>query len=291
MKSWNFSSREEMYNLLVGWEYGSDPESQIENIINDKKKLAEFIFNELSINVSGSHILEIGSGCGDITKHIAPHAGVYYCTDISESFLAEAKKNCETIFNIRYHHISSARFDFLADSSLDAAIANNVFVHFNLFDIYLYFSELSRVLKSGGVVWFDIASCETFDSHIPKLFSDMAAGFKHDPEQIKCLVQWNHPATVISIAKHFGFEWIDRKGRVKSSRKYIFYEILDKLFLLGQVFKSLVIRSPSNSIRYPMPSFVESNKNSVKYDEISLRTLFFDWDFKKKWSFFQFRKN
>lgn len=143
-----------MYNRLIGQNYGSDPAGQIEKLKADKKHIATAILKWLALKKSDVKLLEIGSGCGYISEHLAQHVKELHCADISESFLEEARKNCQHLTNIRFHLIQSAQLDFLADASMDGAVAYNVFIHFNLFDMYWYFAELKRIIRPGGFVFF-----------------------------------------------------------------------------------------------------------------------------------------
>jgi len=151
-------------------------------------------------------VLEIGSGIGFMSSFVAPRVEHLHCCDISESFLDSARQECAPFSNVSFHHISPAQFPFLKDGSIDKAFANNVFIHFNLFDIYLYLEELARVLKPGGQIWLDIASTENLrPSNLPPLFLEMLELYRQSPQGIGNLVQWNSTETVGRLSKHFGF--------------------------------------------------------------------------------------
>lgn len=198
-----------MYAKLIGQNYGMSPADHVEQIKKDKKDAAVRILQMLDFKKSDAKMLEIGSGCGYLSEHLAQEVAELHCVDVSASFLEEAKKNCQHISNIQFHLIQSAQFDFLADASLDAAVAYNVFIHFNLFDMYWHFAELQRVLKPGGFLVFDFANTKDFGKKMPSLFMEMTNLYKQSPEIANLLVQWHHPQAIVSMARHFGFEELD----------------------------------------------------------------------------------
>ena len=93
----------------------------------------------------------------------------------------------------------------------------SVFIHFNLYDIYLYFLEFKRVLKAGGRVVFDFA-----DSHrlagglhskvLIDQFLEHAPYYKQVPSNLPGLVQWNSGKGIRGAAKLAGFRQVKRRG-------------------------------------------------------------------------------
>jgi len=196
-----------MFEMLVGKFFGPDPEKMVDRIKGARKKCAEYVVKAIGLTKSDV-VLEIGSGCGYMSALIAPLVDKLYCCDVSKSFLRFAKKECAGISNISFEHVQmySFRFHFLADRSIDAVFAHNVFIHLSLYDIFWYLKEISRVVKPGGRVWFDIANVETFDLPNNRSFLEMAQHYKGD--NIDCwpmLMQWNSPQAIYEIARMFGF--------------------------------------------------------------------------------------
>jgi ubiquinone/menaquinone biosynthesis C-methylase UbiE len=222
LSRWNFEDTKEMLSLLVGAEYGPEPESKLNEIRKDKKRVAEFISAQNNLN-SSMQLLEIGSGCGFIARWIAPQVSHLSCADISESFLELARQECCELKNLSYHAIKSANLDFLKPASIDLAYAYNVFVHFNLFDIYLYFKEFKRVIKQDGKVWFDFANAEDFHGSLPKLFLENAGHYEKNPSCVSHLVQWCTPQPIFDIAGHWGFKLHEKIGGCN----YIFVKVKD----------------------------------------------------------------
>lgn len=203
---WEFDNTKDILHHLIGEDFGQMPEDRLEDIRKNKKNIAEHISKKLSLK-SSDHVLEIGSGIGFMSAAIAPQVGHLYCCDVSQSFLNVASQECKGLNNVSFHHIASARLDFLKDATLDAIFSYNVFIHMNLFDMYWYFQEIHRVLKPGGRFYFDIATAEELkDGKLPPLFTDMAEHYRSHPPNIPCLVQWNSCAAVSGLAQRFGFD-------------------------------------------------------------------------------------
>ncbi|MCC6137507.1 MAG: class I SAM-dependent methyltransferase [Bdellovibrionaceae bacterium] len=201
---WEFTSTDEMFNLLVGDSFGDAPLSRLSEIKKQKFSTAEEVIKLLKLN-SQDVVLEIGSGSGLLSSIIAPRVRHLYCRDISASFIDCARRNCSHLSNIDFKCISSADLFDLKESSITAAFANNVFIHLNLFDIYLYFEALARVMSVGGRLWFDVAFVEEFESSIPENFVRMTQEYKQNPQVLSGLIQFNSKSAILSIAKSFGF--------------------------------------------------------------------------------------
>lgn len=205
---WEFLEDKRMLYQLIGQNFGSNPEEKLLEIIEYKKSEARNIAKYLALDTTHT-VLEIGSGIGAMSAEIAPRVKQLYCCDISQSFLKVAEKTCAGIQNISFHHITNAQLHFLEDRCLDAVFSFNVFIHFNLFDIYWYLHELSRVVKSGGKVWFDVALTDTLTTDLPPLFLSMANLYHEDNSGISALVQWNSGPALTRLINHFEFEVIE----------------------------------------------------------------------------------
>ena len=57
--------------------------------------------------------------------------------------------------NVGFTELKRSRLDGLADASFDKAYCVAVFIHMDKEDFFLYLEELARVLKPGGLLYFD----------------------------------------------------------------------------------------------------------------------------------------
>jgi ubiquinone/menaquinone biosynthesis C-methylase UbiE len=205
LQSWEFNNEQEMLNYLVGFSYGPNPAEKMAEIRQEKKSNADFLVDWLELR-SSDHVLEIGSGCGLISQFIAQKVEHLHCCDISQSFLDAAQKECAALNNISFHKTTSGSLGFLEDNSIDAAYSYNVFIHMQLFDIYLYLKELHRVMKPGANVWFDAAVTEGFRTEIPQIFIDMAEEHRQNPKALPGLMKWHSRSAIIALAKKCGLK-------------------------------------------------------------------------------------
>ena len=135
--------------LLVGDYFGDRPEEKLDTIRIAKKNRAAYLCKKMGCNKE-SVMLEIGSGMGFTSKHVAEEVKHLYCSDISASLLDIAKKECLGISNIEFMKIEKqpATFSF-QDEFFDFIYADAVFIHLNLYDIFWYFSEFQRLAKKA----------------------------------------------------------------------------------------------------------------------------------------------
>jgi ubiquinone/menaquinone biosynthesis C-methylase UbiE len=229
-----------LLSLLVGRNYGDQPDRRLNEIRVDRAFVAKKLYREVS--GSPKHVaLEIGSGCGFMSRPWSKLVKHLHSCDISQSFLAYARAECAGEKNITFHHLEkSADLSFLKGESIDLAFAHDVFIHFNLFDVYLYLEALARVMREGGMVWFNIAPGEVFTSSLPPLFLQMADYYRHGPLGTEVLMQWNSSQAVLSIAESFGFKRVIKRG---SKSDAIHFFVLKKV---GKKVKKKSTRKASN---------------------------------------------
>lgn len=194
-----------MLSHLIGKSFGAKPLEKLDPIREEKRIMAQLISEQLQLN--GTQVVaELGSGTGLVAKHMAPRVKSLYCFDVSTSFLRQARQECEGLDNISYNPLYSSRLGTLPDASLDAIYALNVFIHLNLYDVYHYFHEFMRVVKPGGLVWFDIANADEMKYHFTPLFAQMAELYKKSPQEWPLLVQYLPPTAIAGIAHNCKFE-------------------------------------------------------------------------------------
>jgi ubiquinone/menaquinone biosynthesis C-methylase UbiE len=100
-------------------------------------------------------VLELGCGVGRIGLEIAPKVAHWEGADISKNMLDVARSRLANQNNVGFTELRRSRLDGLADASFDKAYCVAVFIHMDKEDFFLYLQELARVLKPGGVLFFD----------------------------------------------------------------------------------------------------------------------------------------
>ena len=209
---WEAKSLRELLFLLIGYDYGLEPEKQLDKIRKDKERVAQRAISELHLK-STDVVADLGSGMGFVAKYIALHVKHVYCCDISKSFLEFAVCECSGAPNISFVEINSEDLTPLySEGKLDALFSHAVFIHLNLFQIFFYFEQFKKIIKPGGRVMINIVSAETLDPKQDKYFLQMMQQYKNAPKDRDSLMQWNSPHGVIAVARYFNFVLSSKKG-------------------------------------------------------------------------------
>ena len=206
-----------MYRYLVYLPSGSNLKKIAKMELAKKAFSAQRIITLLELDKKHT-VLELGSGSGIIAKVIAPKIRHLHCADISESFLREAQRLCKKNSNISYHRITPGNFDFLDAKSLDAVYAVDVFVMFNLYEIFNYLKELHRVLIPGGMICFNIADSRFFKKGPPPIFLRFLETYRKN-KGLGDFIQWNSIDAVVAIASHIGYSYIPFDSKFLLFRK------------------------------------------------------------------------
>ena len=218
-KHWVGLSKEdirEMLIALIGFRFGTEPETRLPEIREERQLYMEKFLKMADVGPNDT-VLELGSGCGFGTRALALQAKRVIACDISEAYLSYARQELDELDNIEFHHVESRDLGTIPDESIDKVVSTSVFIHFNVYDIYLYFMEFKRVLKPGGRVVFDFA-----DSHrlagglhsrtLVEQFLEHAPYYKQVPSNLPGLVQWNSANGIRGAAKLAGFRLLRRRG-------------------------------------------------------------------------------
>lgn len=102
-----------------------------------------------------SRVLEIGCGSARVGREMAPHVAEWHGADIAESMLEFARKRTEGLANVHLHRLEDVSLAEFRDDSLDFVYSTTVFMHLDKEDLFQYLVEAHRVLRPGGVAYFD----------------------------------------------------------------------------------------------------------------------------------------
>jgi SAM-dependent methyltransferase len=100
-------------------------------------------------------LLELGCGVGRIGRELAPKVAHWEGADISANMLGVARDRLKDFSNVGLTELTRSNLKPLADASFDKAYCVAVFIHMDKEDFCLYLEDLARVLKPGGVLFFD----------------------------------------------------------------------------------------------------------------------------------------
>ncbi len=203
------SNKRDLLIGLIGHDFGPEPQTRIPEIRESRKRFANSIADLAGISQTDV-VLDLGSGCGFATYWFAQRAKHVHACDVSSAYLQFASNECKDLENVTFHHIQPRSLAPIPENSVDVVCAMSVFIHFNLYDIYWNFSEISRVTRGGARVWIDIADPESLDlkniNTNGGYFLNHANEYKERPDSVSGLMQWNSVKTVVKIALNFGFK-------------------------------------------------------------------------------------
>ncbi|MFN3964187.1 MAG: class I SAM-dependent methyltransferase [Silanimonas lenta] len=100
-------------------------------------------------------VFEIGCGVGRIGAQLAGHVAEWHGLDIAENMAALAHARVAAHPGARASALAGPRLSPLADASMDKGYCVAVFIHMDKEDMNLYLREVVRVLRPGGLFYFD----------------------------------------------------------------------------------------------------------------------------------------
>ena len=110
---------------------------------------------ELAGLTKNSRVLEIGCGMARVGRELAPHVGEWHGADISRNMLEKARERTAHLSNVHLHELSDVSLAQFPTESFDFVYATTVFMHLDKEDLYQYLLESHRVLRPGGMAFFD----------------------------------------------------------------------------------------------------------------------------------------
>lgn len=103
----------------------------------------------------GSHILEVGSGCGRDSAAFVSAGYRVTAVDGSRAMIREAEKRHPELRGLISHHVLPAPLPF-ADESFDAAMSFAVLMHLTPSDAADCLADIARVIRTHGVFAYSV---------------------------------------------------------------------------------------------------------------------------------------
>lgn len=100
-------------------------------------------------------VLELGCGVARIGRELAPLCERWHGVDVSANMLKVAQLRTAHLTNVELHLLSRASLSLFPENSFDKAYSVAVLIHLDKEDLFLYLRELTRVLRPGGILYFD----------------------------------------------------------------------------------------------------------------------------------------
>ncbi|MBS0558083.1 MAG: class I SAM-dependent methyltransferase [Proteobacteria bacterium] len=152
-------------------------------------------------------VLELGCGVGRIGGLLAPGIAHWEGADISANMLGVARKRLAAQANVGFTELVRTSLRPLPDAGFDKAYSVAVFIHMDKEDFYLYLEELARVVKPGGLVYFDTWNLVSRVGW--RRFAIEAAQYRSADFSVRKDVarnQFSTPDEVRAFLEHAGFE-------------------------------------------------------------------------------------
>jgi SAM-dependent methyltransferase len=198
---WETDDINNLLILLVGKHYGNNPLEQLKKIQQIKFHEAQNVVNALALS-SDDTVIDLGSGCGFIAEHVSSRVKNLYCVDISRSFLDYAKKINSNHNNVDYYHIPFG--DLSSVPPVSAIYSMAVFIHFNLYDIYIYLKSCYDCLVHTGRMLFDVLNDDMLDINSER-WQRHSDRYFQDRQHIFTNLHYNNSSVIQKIAIKIGF--------------------------------------------------------------------------------------
>lgn len=138
----------------AGWTYtmmnGSPDEATLQRTGSE---MAQRLVDALAITPQ-QRVVELGCGVARIGRELAPRVGQWHGLDISSTILKIARRRTAHLPNAHLHELTKAALP-LGANMVDRAYSHLVLFHMDKEELYVYLTELARVLVPGGLVYFD----------------------------------------------------------------------------------------------------------------------------------------
>jgi len=138
--------------LAVAGEPFGEPATD-ESISAHGKDTAQILVSKMGI-AKDDHVLEVGVGVGRIAEHIVPLCARFAGTDISANMIELAKKRLEGLGKVDLYASDKSDLSMFPDNTFDKVFFQVVLIHLDREDAFHYMREARRVLKPGGLAWF-----------------------------------------------------------------------------------------------------------------------------------------
>lgn len=173
----------------------------------------------------GRRVLEIGAAAGCLT--IALNEMGYACTGIEpdpDAFQTAQALACDLGQPCAVFEGCAERIPF-PDESFDIVITNSVLEHVS--DIDACFSEISRTLRPGGLLWFETASSMSPFQHEIRKFPL----FGWYPDSLKKRIMWwaaEHSPDLVGYTTRPAINWFSDRIVTRKLRAVGFGTIVDR---------------------------------------------------------------
>ncbi len=154
-----------LYNREVHDAIASDYDEAHKDIFNqtEQGRIREALESAISQIQTGSkepHILDFGSGTGNLTKHLMDLQASVVAADVSVASLKQLENKIGKNDRLKTKIIDGKGLECFSDKSFDMVVTYSVLHH--LPDYLGIIEEFQRVAKPGGVIYIDHERCPSY---------------------------------------------------------------------------------------------------------------------------------
>ncbi|MEX0875974.1 MAG: class I SAM-dependent methyltransferase [Phycisphaerales bacterium] len=188
----------------IGPNFGPNPEEKLEEIRASRYRHGDKICKVLKIT-GDDVVVDIGSGCGFVTRAACQIAKEVHCVDISQEFLDFTKVELGEFENTRFHKIGYGKFPDIADGTADKVFSTAVFIHFYYYDFLFNLIEVNRILKKGGLFYTEIVDSDVLKLATMRAIKTHVASYKNNRAGAR-LIQPFSLTALKNLSGQLGFE-------------------------------------------------------------------------------------
>jgi ubiquinone/menaquinone biosynthesis C-methylase UbiE len=149
---------------------GTETGSEADYAAAAKRDAATVLHYLGDADTSGWTALDVGCGVGRLIGELAPRMGTIHGVDVSDDMIRMATERLSPHANVRLHRIEGTDLKCFEDRTFDVMWSYSVFYHMPRTYYYRYLQELSRVMKPGGLLIYQLAQLYSWRRRFNALF-------------------------------------------------------------------------------------------------------------------------
>lgn len=156
---WDRAATEDAVNYILGSKRKRDLDLKtfFDRKAQQAKRDTEEFFKEMHFTPAGKRMLDIGCGIGAMTRYFSEIFGEAHGVDISEEMIKKAIDLNRDRHNLFFKTNNGADLSIYEDNFFDFCFSVATFQYFpSKKVIESYFKEISRILKKGGCLRFNL---------------------------------------------------------------------------------------------------------------------------------------
>jgi hypothetical protein len=201
--NWEHTNEGSLLAAHGGWEFGSTLEAALPQLRAKKESEARATMSLLKLGPDDV-LAEIGPGFGFEANFIAPSVKHIHLFEISQSFQDLARKNVKQP-NVSMHLIQPSDLSALQGKDINKVYSGGVLIHFNVYDLAIYFEAISKILPRGGLFLFNYLNIESSRAFGSQEWAVTLESYRKDKIRLFGLMYWNSQETMRRLAHHSGF--------------------------------------------------------------------------------------